>query len=147
MPPLAHLETLRASPALALIALSEPSENRLRLVVAETQPDDAGLLHRHGGQTLALHGAQQSFELLWPSYIGYSVLNEEYVSADRYECYEGRLLVRYQRSHYMDYMAAATFATADYPGPLQHWGLFCVDHVINIASTEPPRIRLLDSTH
>ncbi|HEY9104705.1 hypothetical protein [Chitinimonas sp.] len=147
MPTLPHLDSLRSCPALALISLNEPSENRLRLVVTTTVPGDTGLLHRPGHAVPAQDGAQQVFELLWPSYIGYSVLNEEYVSADRYECFEGRLLVRYQRSHYMDYMAAASFATTDYPGPLQHWGLFCVDHVINIASTEAPRIRVLESTH
>ncbi|GAB3257675.1 hypothetical protein [Chitinimonas naiadis] len=144
------LNALQACSALELINVIEPAEHKLRIVVSEAAPDDnSGLLSRpapqsHGPSPIGPSGAPLVFELSWSSYIGYTVLNECYVSADRYETFEGQLLVEYSRAHYMDYIAAATFANTEYPGPIRHWGLFCLDHVINIASVDAPVIRRLD---
>ncbi len=83
------------------------------------------------------------FEVVWGSYIAYSVRNESYVANDKYEQCEGRLLVKYSKSRFLDYVASGTFATAEYPGPFTHWGIICGNHIIDVASTEEPVVGLL----
>jgi hypothetical protein len=34
-----------------------------------------------------------------------------------------------------------TFATDEYPGPLKHVGILCLNHIIDIAAVEEPIIR------
>ena len=67
----------------------------------------------------------------------------EYTSAGEYDQFEGRLLRKYQRSRFLDYVAACTIATDDFPGPLNHWGLICASHIIHVISTDEPEIQLV----
>lgn len=62
---------------------------------------------------------------------------------DHSEKFEGRLFRIYAESKFLSYIAAGTIATHDYPGPFKHYGIVCVNHVIEVASTEPPTITLL----
>ena len=68
-----------------------------------------------------------------------------YVSGDEYEEADGRLARRYTRSRFLDYVAAATFATAEYPGRFTHWGVICGNHIIDVASLEEPAVREISS--
>jgi len=40
------------------------------------------------------------------------------------------------------YVQHTIFATEDYPGPHNHIGIICEDHIIDIASTVEPHINL-----
>ena len=83
------------------------------------------------------------FELVWPDYIGYSVVNESYGSLEPTESIgEGQLLKTFTKSVYLDYLAQATFASSDFPGPFKHWAIYCLDHIVNVASTEEPIIHV-----
>lgn len=82
------------------------------------------------------------FTLYWPSYIAYAVENESYASGSPEEESSGRLFREYTKSAYLDYLAIATFAAKDYPGPFKHWGVMCLDHIINVASTDEPVINV-----
>ena len=82
------------------------------------------------------------FHLRWPTYIAYSVRNESYVTPDDYEDFEGRLFVKYSKSRYLDFVGSATFATSDYPGPFDHYGIYCLNHIIDVVSVSAPEIRV-----
>ena len=83
------------------------------------------------------------FEVCWPSYIAYSVRNESYVANDKYEQSAGRLLVKYTKSRFLEYVELGTFATSEYPGSFAHWGVICSNHIIDVVSTEEPEVRML----
>jgi hypothetical protein len=39
-------------------------------------------------------------------------------------------------------MRRSTDATDEYPGPVQHFAVVCVDHVVDVISTASPTVRL-----
>jgi hypothetical protein len=148
---------IRSCEWLFLRTLEEPQDNALRIVVEEARagapadPKAAAEAASLPGLESILQGARlishtqgcRVFEVTWPSYIAYSVRNESYVANDRHEEYEGRLLVKYTKSRFLDYVELGTFATPEYPGPSSHWGVICGNHVIDVVSTEEPEVRVL----
>jgi hypothetical protein len=73
------------------------------------------------------------------------VRNESFVANDKSELSEGRLLVKYSKSHFLNYVQLGTFATAEYPGPYNHWGIICGNHIIDVVSTEEPEVKVLEN--
>lgn len=130
---------------LYLREVSEPRDNRLRLLVEEAT--DAG-----PSQSIQLPGLDitgcpiestlscRLFELVWDFYVAYSVRNESFVARNETETYSGRLLNVYQKSHFLAYVSAATFASNDHAGPLHHIGVNCLNHIIDVVSTKTPTI-------
>lgn len=149
-----HVGAIRACKYLYLHSVSEPEENSLRVVLHEAKvggPPTAEQLAQEAlpsvrellaGSNAIVHGPGcQVFELVWPSYIGYSVENESYALPEPEESVgEGRLIVVYTESVYLRYLSKATLASADYPGPFKHWALCCLNHIVNVASVEEPAI-------
>ena len=80
------------------------------------------------------------FELVWDHYVVYSVRNESYASDDDNSIATGRRFRIYSRSRFLEFLGIATFATSEYPGSMQHIGLYCEDHIIDVISTKGPRI-------
>ncbi len=148
------IEAIRACKYLYLHSVTEPEENAVRVVLheakvggppdnellaAEALPEVRSLLEKSNSIS---HGSGcQVFELTWPSYVGYSVENESYGSSEPAESVgEGRLMVEYTKSVYLNYLSEATFASEDYPGPFKHWALYCLNHTVNVASVDRPHI-------
>ena len=136
---------------LFLQKLWEPVDNELRLVVAEGRADgpaeDFEIMPGKvitDSRSVEVTPASRVFELGWPSYVAYSVRNESFCTDDESEVWEGRLLCVYSRSHFIDYVARSTFASDDHPGPLRHYGLNCLNHIVDVVSAEPPVARLTD---
>ncbi len=112
---------------------------------ADGPPEDIEILGKviEGTRPIESGPGCRLFELVWPSYVAYSVRNESYTSWDDAERWEGKLLRLYSESHFLDYVRRATFASNDYPGPMRHWGLVCLRHVVDVVSTAGPKVRLL----
>jgi hypothetical protein len=151
------LSEIQSCEWLLLRAMDEPRPNALRVVVEEARagapmdPQAAAVAASRPALASILQGARpishevgcRVFELSWRSYIAYSVRNESYVAQDADERSEGRVLVKYTRSRFLDYVALGTCATSDYPGPLIHWGVICGDHILDVVSTEEPEVRVV----
>jgi hypothetical protein len=90
-----------------------------------------------------LLGDQLGAEIVWRYDIGYSVLNESYAAVDDAEQYEGARFRIYSKSHFVDYMSLASFASDEYPGPTQHYCVACEDHILDVLSTEAPTVKRL----
>lgn len=82
----------------------------------------------------------KKYEIIFDDYITYSCINESYASLDENEIFEGKLARVYSKSRFLDYVASSTFATQDYPGPFNHYGFRCLNHIVDVASMERPRI-------
>jgi len=152
----AQIEAIRSAKYLYLGSISEPEDNCLRLVILEAtsdlSPNQAmeqlevpGLPAGSFSEAKPiLHGPGcRIFEIVWESYIGYAVQNESFHVPEPEESEgEGRLFVRYTKSVYLDYLAKVTFASAKFPGPFVHWGIYCLNHTIEVASMATPRITI-----
>jgi hypothetical protein len=134
---------------LFLKSIVEPEENSLRLEIleaatlhdpnAETRPLNESL--EHGlplGSPIRHVAGCRIFTVEWPDYVAYSVRNESYVTRDEYEIFEGRNVVKYTKSRYLDFVEQATFASGSYPGPMTHWGIFCLNHIVDVVSCSEP---------
>jgi hypothetical protein len=128
--------------------IGEPKDNSLQLIIEEAKdnspaenvelvPDTVF----SGLREIKSDASCRTFELIWTSYVAYSVRNESFCAIDKEEIWEGRLFCLYSKSHFLNYIAYATFACADYPGTLQHWGINCLDHIVDVVSTVEPQIR------
>ena len=148
------VESIRECKYLFMHAVSEPEENALRVVLYEAKVGGPPTPKQLEAEPLLSvrellsnskaieHGPGcRVFELVWPSYIGYSVENESYSSQEPPESMgTGRLLVEFTQSVYLSYLSRTTFASSDYPGPFKHWAMYCLNHVVNVASVEEPSI-------
>jgi hypothetical protein len=155
-------DIIRSCDYLYLGALSEPRINEIRIVLLEAvagAPVNSDTLASDSDPVLRslLAGSRQighfpgcrKFELVWKSYIAYSVVNESYSNGEPGTSVvvgERRHFAEYSSSQYLDYLASASFASKDYPGPYRHWALYCLDHTIDIASQVDPVIREIEAT-
>lgn len=85
----------------------------------------------------------RSFEVTWEYYVAYSVINESFSKRNPSDVWAGHLFRIYSRSSFIDFVAAATFASDKYPGPMEHIGLICEDHIIDVVSTKKPIVTRL----
>jgi hypothetical protein len=99
-----------------------------------------------GGHRVEATAESRLFDVVWQSYVAYSVRNESFVGRDEYEISVGRRLRIYSKSRFLDFIGSATFATDEYPGPLQHIGVYCENHIVDVVSTKEPQVRLIRPT-
>jgi hypothetical protein len=141
---------------LYLDRLFEPSENQLAIRVLEATGDGpvpTALIDAEPftplrdilsqARTIEHRSGCRIFEITWPSYLGYSVLNESFALPEpETSTRTGRLFVEYTSSAYLNYLKRASWASSDYPGPCRHWAALCLNHIIDVASVDEPTIAI-----
>ena len=142
------VDAINACEYLFLHECSEREEHALYVVVEEAMasgpPEDIAVAPGkiiHGAMSIACDPSCQLFELVWPSYVAYGVRNESFTSSDDAEEFEGRNFRLYSKSHFRDYVARGTFATDEHPGPLRHWCVVCLDHLLDVVGCAEPELR------
>lgn len=135
---------------LFLREIAEPVENRLRVVVEEAsaQPEVvpieiAGTIIE-GGHPVRSNETSRTFEILWDSYVAYSVIDESFATPDNTEKSDiGPHCQVYSESRFVEYVSRATWANREHPGPFNHVRIACENHVVDVVSVGAPRVRLL----
>jgi hypothetical protein len=140
---------------LYLRQISEPEENSLRLVVEEAIADRSATAPVPDQSTpfadilkdaspIRSTDKCKTFELRWTRYIAYLVTEEVAGSGGSYEeeIYAGNLFRVYTKSHFLDHLSRDT---GGHPEPILHYKLICQNHLIDIASYNPPEVRLLST--
>jgi hypothetical protein len=133
--------------------LSEPRDNSLRIVVEEAVagPSEAGLMRGSpspvsevlvDARPIESTDRCRAFELRWNQYVAYLVTEEMVGSGanDQDEVYTGNLLRLYTKSHFLDHLARDT---GGHTQPILHYKLTCLNHLIDVASYNPPEVQLL----
>ena len=135
---------------LYLREIGEPRDNQLRVVVEEAGTDPSPQSRTIAGvaftelHTIESNENSRLFEIIWEHYIAYNAMNESYARVDDYDVAQsGKLMKIYSKSHFLDYLVLASIASEDHPGPFIHYGLICLNHVIDVACPNPPTISLL----
>jgi len=132
---------------LFLIELREGSRNSLHVQLAEGRPvgvpKSIKVADTEISDCTAIEITDESrvFEIVWNSYVGYSVLNESYATPSDEESGEGNRFRIYSKSRFLQFMSAATFACDDYPGPMRHYCVGCEDQILHVLSVDPPTVR------
>lgn len=145
------IEQINKHKYLYLTEIGEPSENVLRLVIEQATTSDEERDLKIGETTIS--GLRDiisdercfAYEIIFESYIAYSVLNESYAQVDESEIFTGNLFRIYSKSNFLDYLKLSTFAAEDYPGKFEHYELVALNHVVEVASVDAPQINVLRS--
>jgi hypothetical protein len=134
---------------LFLTEIGEPEDNVLRLVIEEArasgEPEEMriGDVTLSGVRPIVSDDSCYAYEVVFDSYVAYSVRNESYTSEDKSEVFTGNLFRVYSKSRFRDYVNAATFATDEYPGKLSHYEIVCENHIVDVVSVAEPEISIL----
>jgi hypothetical protein len=125
-----------------LIGSTEPEENSLRLFFRRSksikEPLTVGDKVYEEAYTLEIDEELPIIQIDFETYIGYSIINESYTTWDDYEEFEGQIFRIYSKSRYLDFIKVGTFASEDYPGPFEHYGIACLNHIVDIVSISEP---------
>jgi len=76
-------------------------------------------------------------------YIAYAVRNESFTVIEEYEMYKWSAFAVYSKSRYLDFIEVGTIADDIHPGPFKHYGIHALNHIIDVVSTEPPSISVI----
>ena|SRR2546428_10867976 len=141
-----YFEEINRHRYLYLRSISEPEDNTLRLEIAEAVLNGPAEDRELSG---AIFTAVQPIEtvpgcsfytIVFRAYIAYAVTNESYAQNSPEDRYEGTLARVYTESAYLALLRKSTFATNEYPGPFKHYGFCCLNHIVDVASCEPPKV-------
>ena len=86
----------------------------------------------------------QVYEIVFENYILYQMRNESYTSWDEYEVRKGRYLIVFERSRLLDYYEDSIFdfdSEETRKTQRKHYGIYTENHILDIISNEPPKIR------
>ncbi|WP_239617925.1 hypothetical protein [Cohnella mopanensis] len=123
--------------------LKEPEVNSLTMYFSKSEKGDPEPLiigEKNFGDSYPIKVDENSplIQIDFQTYVAYSIRNESYTSWDDYEEFEGKIFRIYKKSRYLDFISVGTFASEDFPGPFMHYGISCLDHIIDIVSVSKP---------
>lgn len=126
--------------------ITEPDINNLRIFISRCKTSETSeeiVIGENLVKNVYSVDADMDLPILqidFDSYIAYSVTNESYTSWDEYEVFEGKAFRIYTKSRYLDYIKVDTFAEGIFQGEFVHYGIVCLNHIINIVSVDKPII-------
>lgn len=140
-----NFSSLNHGQCLYLRKISEPRDNSLLLVVEEAILSLPHTIPTNGpvSQYIPIESTEtcRTFELYWKHYVAYLVTEEGVGSCGEYEdeAYTGKLLRHYTKSHFLEHLARDT---GGHFKAMQHYKLICLNHLIDVASEDPPEIAI-----
>jgi len=138
-----HFNDINSCRYLYLKEICEPEDNCLKIIIEEAvEGDEFDSLGSSGlsGRGIQVTSESRLFELFFDSYIGYSIVDESLALPDDSEVCKGRIFCVYEKSNYLDFINKSSFASEDHPGPYIHYGINCLNHIVDIASADEPQI-------
>ncbi|HOA80316.1 MAG TPA: hypothetical protein PKK61_04540 [Defluviitaleaceae bacterium] len=129
--------------------LTEPETNCLRLYFARCKTEETaedliiGDTVIKNTYSIIIDKDLPILQLDFESYIAYSVTNESFTSWDEYEQFEGKAFMIYTKSRYLDFIKEHTLADqicGDVYPPFRHYGIVCLNHIIDIVSIDTPKV-------
>ncbi|MGI8788484.1 MAG: hypothetical protein ACR2HG_12065 [Pyrinomonadaceae bacterium] len=149
------IEQINSHKYLFLTEIGEPEENVLRIVIEEgklseptkeeniTESNEALKSIIAGSREIMSDESCYLYEIVFDTYIAYSVRNESYAIPEDSSEFSGGFFGTYSKSSFLDYLKISTFATEDYPGKFVHYGLSVFRYFIDIASVYEPEMKIL----
>jgi hypothetical protein len=134
--------------------IRELEELTLELTVTEAKrqaeilvPRDGSVVERllAGASPIERDATCRTFRLIFDRnrMVSYTVLNESYGQyPEAPEQFAGKLFRVFSWSHLLEFTKRTTNASNEYPGVLQHYQIACLNHVVDVICTGPPRISI-----
>ncbi|MBT2690851.1 hypothetical protein J7I93_22185 [Bacillus sp. ISL-47] len=141
-----YSELLQYQGYIYLNSIFEPEDNTLIIDIDRCKTNDIIVGENDTSSSYGSIYADETLPIIrlkFDWYIAYSIRNESFTTMDEYELYEGRVFSLYSKSRYLDFIEVGTIAGEIYPGPLKHYGINALNHIIDVISTEPPSISVI----
>jgi hypothetical protein len=146
-----YFEEIAKCRYLFLEEIGEPFANQFRvLIVVGEIPSIPVAIQVAGsslGDGLPVNTDEHSlrYELTWPSYVLYQIVNESFAQPqDPQKAEAGKSVFIYNTSNLLEFVSRTTLATDEYPGKLIHLRILCQDHAVDVISVEPPLCRKIE---
>ncbi len=89
-----------------------------------------------------------TYEIRFERYLMYQVRNESYCSWDHYEIRKGSSFIIFEKSRLLDMLPVITdcqILADTLPGEWKHYGIYCLNHIIDVISCNEPIITRISS--
>ena len=124
-----------------LTSVSEPQAQTLILTVEEEPAsyldDDTEGVIKQANKDTSLNLELQTIHIQFEPYIAYSIRAESGARNTTDEQFTGTLARLYTKSHFLDYVRATSL---DSNAQAYHFGLLCIEHVIDVITPNQPTI-------
>jgi hypothetical protein len=87
-----------------------------------------------------------TFEIHFRRYFVYLVRDEAGFPPEKDSHFDGTQFRRYQKSRFLDFVTETSFSDDVRPHPLYHYGVYCLNDLIDVISPAPPVISYLGKT-
>ena len=137
------VESVRESEALTLELTVTEAKPQARINVPRSESAIEAL--RTGSKTIEKDSTCRLFRLIFISnhMVSCSVLNECYGGyPEPPEQFTGNLFRVFTWSHLLEFTKRTTCVSDEYPGVLQHYQIVCLNHIVDVICTAPPRITI-----
>jgi hypothetical protein len=144
-----YFDEINCAKSLFLLKIEEPQDNQVVITVQETTRSETEEYVKVGDKVIGpvraiiTDESCKKYNLLFRSYVSYTVMNESFPLFHDYEEYIGKLLRIYSKSNYLDYVRKDTSAKEFFEylnEELRHFSINCENHVIHVMTTVVPII-------
>lgn len=125
-------------------------DDTLELVVrhAVSQPGDS-VIGRDGWDILSYPTKvepSETFRISFRSYVTFSVRREHLFPPDADAEFEGAQFIRFKKSRYLEFVTNTSYGEDVHPGSNYHYGLYCLNQLVDVISKEAPYVAFLGKT-
>ena len=139
-------QSIREIEELALEVIITEAKAQAEILVPRDSSEVEQL--RLGGRPIETDSTCRIFRLIFERrhMVSYTVLNESFGMYPEPPEFTGNLFRIFSRSRLLDFTKQTTYASDEYPGGvLQHYEIACLNHVIDVICTAPPKITVVSS--
>jgi hypothetical protein len=136
---------------LVLVKMTTHQDGSLSLLVrlATTSVPPAPVVGRSGWDVMShprVAEPSRTYRIDFLSTLSYNVGREHCFAADANADGEGRQFARFRKSAYLDFLEKACYSSDVTGGARYHYGIYCLDTVIDVVSGEAPLISYVGET-
>lgn len=85
----------------------------------------------------------ERYELSWTNYLYFSSCDESYAPAIASDVFQGGPIRQYSKSQLLDRVEELVSSGEMLPAKPQHFGIYCLDHIVDVLAYEAPKVRYL----
>jgi hypothetical protein len=88
----------------------------------------------------------ETFRISFNSYVTFSVRLEHLFPPDDDAEFEGFQFTRFKKSQYLEFVSKTSYGDDIHPGSIYHYGIYCLNQLIDVVSRESPSVAFLGQT-
>ncbi len=85
----------------------------------------------------------ERYELGWTHYLYFSSCDESHAGTIASDVFQGGPIRQYSKSQLLDRLEQLVVSTEILPAKPQHFGIYCLDHIVDVLAYEAPKVRYL----